>query len=214
VLDEVAAAGIIQLEVAVTESASVRQHVERALESDGGAHDGASARHVHCKVPGRALVAQRDAQLLRPEEPAAERVALVSSQTGDASRGVRAQRHRERGPPALLDPGAAPRRQVRGVRASRMAMRSGHVAFAVLESLEIVAQAVAEDRLAHHLLQLTHHHRRLVVDDRAVHLAGFVQVAQRLPDRIAAGRAIHLVRRTDSDPAGTGARGSAAGTTG
>ena len=78
-----------------------------------------------------------------------------------------------------------------GVRSSRIAIRSGHVALreAVRRrySRSPSRNAVSPDDR----LELAHDDRRLLVDDRAVERPGFAQVRERLADRVRARRAVH-----------------------
>ena len=61
--------------------------------------------------------------------------------------------------------------------------------------LQILAKPIAKAARADNQLELPHDDRRLLVNDRSVHLAGFVEVAQLLPDRVRPGRAVHLICR-------------------
>ena len=59
--------------------------------------------------------------------------------------------------------------------------------------LQVLAHAGAEYVVADHLLQLAHHDRRLVIDDRAVHLSRLVQVLQILANGIRAVRPVDRI---------------------
>ena len=74
-------------------------------------------------------------------------------------------------------------------------IRSGPRRVAERVRLQVLAQAVAELVGADQQLELPHDDRRLLVDDRAVERARFVQVRERLADRIGALGAVDVVRR-------------------
>ncbi len=119
----------------------------------------------------------------RRHEPVAERPAFAF--------GGRIPLVLHRLPAGGIDPGLAPARQVfvRFPVEDLDQRRPGRVA--ERECFQVLLHAVTERVLADQLLELAHHDRRLVVDDRAVHLAGLVQVRQVLADGVGAVRAIH-----------------------
>ena len=84
------------------------------------------------------------------------------------------------------------------VRASRMRIRSAQVALAKRVRAEVLAQPVAEPLLAEHHLELPHDDRRLLIDDRAVERAGFVEVVERAGGSHSSRRCDRPRRRPDS----------------
>ncbi len=107
----------------------------------------------------------------------------------------RLQVGRDGRPPRLVDPCAAPRREV--FVSPRVEDRDEIGPRRVPEgkAAEVLAQAVAQLIGPEYLLELAHDDRRLQVDDRSVQAAGVFQVVERLPNRIRAGRTVDVVGR-------------------
>src|SRR6202011_2965172 len=59
---------------------------------------------------------------------------------------------------------------------------------------KILAQAIAERRVAGEIVELLEDTRRLVVDDRAVVALGLIEVGEPLPDGCRSSRRVHGVR--------------------
>ena len=92
-----------------------------------------------------------------------------------------------------VDPGVAPCAQVLGGFPVQDLDELGPGGVAESERSQVFLHALVEAVFADQFLEFAHHDRRLVVNDRAVHLAGFIQVFQVLADGVGARRTIYGV---------------------
>ena len=156
---------------------TIRRHLNR--DAYGGCI-GVVEQHRDAHGPGRRA---GDHRLCRP---------LCEDELGDAA--IRAchrllhDRHAR-----SQDPLRAPRREVTLRRTTHCAQQVAPGRIAVRMAREETTDTQLECRVAHQVVQLPQHARRLVVDNRTVIALCLLQVVQRLPDRCRAGRGIGAV---------------------
>ena len=195
-------------------AAAVRQHEARRRTARarpatvGRARARRRTAWCACRPRRRASTSQ----LLRPHQRRGQRIALDAALIASVVRRS-VELGADRRPARLLDPGAAPRREVAAsARRARDEIEPGRVA--ERELLQVLAQAVAELLGAHQTLELPHDDRRLLVDDRR-RTGCRLRSGWRAPAGSDSCPPCDRPRtRPGSARAGSAARGSPSGTTG
>ncbi len=185
----------VEHEVAVRPSVAIGKHVARRRPAFRLGHFGLAAGQFNLDDLFGRVAANRHAELLRPHAiaiPGGMQVALTERQLRDGAVSDFEDGFDGRAP-RLVDPHAAPLLQIH--RRARVEHRDQICPRRIAERVrrEVLAQAIAEIVVAKQRFEVAHDDRRLLVDDRAVHLSRFAQVVEHLANRVRARRAIDLV---------------------
>ena len=187
-------APVVQDEQAVAETFAIGQDVVGCIESRGAGDDGRPPRDVYRNHRHVAATADRDSQLLRPEQAALQRILHRHRHPRHLALTVERRRHVEARPATLFHPGAAPGREVSRRAGIEQAYQIEPCGIAERVLPQIVTQAGLQRRLAENQLELPHDDRSFLIDDRPVQSPRFVQIGERLADGIGALRPVHAVR--------------------
>ena len=93
----------------------------------------------------------------------------------------------------FLNPGAAPRREIKRSEVIKHAYQVKPRGVAEFELSQIGAEPIPQPVRPENALELPHHDGRFLVDDRAVKATGFIEICQFLSNRVRARSAIHCI---------------------